>query len=166
MNRLRTEIRTVSNEILDDAQADESIDFMTKVAKLIPSTFVCKWVGLPPRDAQFVSDMSDILVKIFWIDPNYAENIQIAYRKLFAHLDHWFASCPDDGGEGFLTHLMREQRQGNVYPEEIRDWLVFALEASTDSIAHQISLTLGRLLETPELWEQLRGNTTLIPAAV
>ncbi|MGH3829816.1 MAG: cytochrome P450 [Pseudonocardiaceae bacterium] len=44
----------------------------------------------------------------------------------------------------------------------MRDWVIFALEGSTDNTVHQIALLLGRLLETPSLWDQVRRDPALV----
>jgi cytochrome P450 len=104
----------------------------------------------------------DVMLKIFWLDPAYTERIEAAYRELFAYMDERLADLRPEGDTSFLAHLAREQQEGNVRPEEVRDWVIFALEGSTDNTVHQIALLLGRLLETPELWHRVLADPELI----
>jgi cytochrome P450 len=166
INRARTEIRTIIDKILDNVSINETVDFIKQVAALIPSTFSCKWVGLPLRDASFISDLAETIIKIFWLDPSCAGSIQAAYKKLFDYVDCRLDAHRCGPGGTFLLHLMQEQRRGNLEPQEVRDWVVFVLEMSADNTVHQIGLLLGRLLETPELWERIRRSPTLVPAVV
>jgi cytochrome P450 len=166
MELLRAETRAMINRILDNVDTDSSIDFIDEVATLIPSTFFCQWAGLPVEDARLVSGLSDVMLKIFWLDPSYTEQIQNAYRELFAYMEDHLDLDRVDEGRGFVSHLRQEQKQGNVQPHEIADWVVFALEGSTDNTVHQIGLALGRLLETPELWDKVRQEPDLVPAVV
>ncbi|MGH3829815.1 MAG: hypothetical protein ACRDRS_05080 [Pseudonocardiaceae bacterium] len=87
MDRLRAETRSAVHRILDGVPAQRPVDFVAEVASLVPSTFFCRWVGLPEEDARFVSALSDVMLKIFWMDPAYTERIEAAYRRLFAYMD-------------------------------------------------------------------------------
>lgn len=162
MDRLRGETRTLVHTILDGVPADRPVDFVHEVASLVPSMLFCQWAGLPTDDARLVSDLSDVMLKIFWLDPAYTERIEAAYRKLFTYMDGKLADLRPGGDTGFLAHLAREQEAGNVRPDEVRDWVIFALEGSTDNTVHQIALLLGRLLETPDLWRRVRADPELV----
>lgn len=58
------------------------------------------------------------MLKIFWLDPAYTERIEAAYRELFAYMDERLADLRPEGDTSFLA---REQQEGNVRPEEVRD---------------------------------------------
>lgn len=167
MERMRSDLRGLIDGILDTMPTDKEIDYVHDVAALIPPLFFCQWTGLPLEDARQIGQLSDVMLKIFWLDPKYAEPIQAAYLELFSYLDRWLEgqSGATDKGD-FVSHLLREQEKGNVHEDEIRDWIIFALEGSSDNTVHQIGLLLARLLETPNLWEQVINDHDLVLPAI
>lgn len=167
MERMRSDLRGLIDRILDDIPHSEEIDYVREVAALVPPAFFCQWAGLPVEDARRIGQLSDVMLKIYWMDPKYAEGIQAAYLELFSYLDEWLEGQAGAAGEGdFVSHLFREQEKGNVRPEEIRDWIIFALEGSSDNTVHQIGLLLARLLENPELWDQVVNDHDLVLPAI
>lgn len=167
MERMRSDLRSLIDGILDNTPVDEEFDYVHDVAALVPPAFFCQWTGLPVEDARRIGQLSDVMLKIYWMDPKYAESIQTAYLELFSYLDKWLESQAGATSKGdFISHLLDEQQKGNVHPNEVRDWIIFALEGSSDNTVHQIGLLLARLLENPELWEQVLNNPDLVLPAI
>lgn len=166
MESARQDIRRLIENVFDALPVDEPIEFTEEVAALIPSRFFCRWVGLPLDDAPYLSQLSGAVLKIFRSDPSYADSIERAYGELFRYLDDHLDALQKNDDHGFLAHLRDEQRKGNVRPEEVRDWLVLALEASIDNTVQQISLLFGRLMESPDVWEQVRTRPELVPDVI
>jgi cytochrome P450 len=65
-----------------------------------------------------------------------------------------------------LSFLIKEQEAGKLSPEELLNDATAMLEASSVNTSHQIGLTVWTLLRNRDVWSRIKGDETLIPAAV
>jgi cytochrome P450 len=163
---LSATIRAIVDRLLDEVDPHRPVNLFETVCNHIPAELYCHWVGAPRSDAPFVMRMSDQVLRIFRNDLSYRDDIVAGYGELIPYVEARIADRRGDLGDDFLSHLIRQQMAGKLTEQELVDEGVTLLEASTDNTAHQMALTLGLLLETPERWQELVDDPSLVPAAV
>ncbi|MDH2401806.1 cytochrome P450 [Bradyrhizobium sp. SSUT18] len=163
------EIRGVLRDILSDIMHDISgqVPFHTAVADPIPARIYCYLAGAPATDAPKVASLSARTLSLLSRDTRLAPVILNAYDELFDYLRNLVARKKADGlGNDMLSFLIKEQEAGKLSPEELLNDATAMLEASSVNTSHQIGLTIWTLLRNREVWSKLKGDETLIPAAV
>ncbi len=162
---MRGSIAGVVSRLIDGLSGD-TVDLRHDFAELVPASVYCSWVDAPPSDARFVGQMSETVLSIFRRDPSLTPAIVAAYDRLFdyvrARLDERRAAPGDD----FLSQLIRLHDEGTLGPEELEDFAVMLVEASTDNTANQIAIAVERLTAIPGLWARLGHEPDLVPGAV
>lgn len=162
---MRAEIAGVIRRLIDGLPA-EGADLKRDFAELAPAGVYCAWVDAPLSDARFVAEMSETALTIFRRDPSLTPSIVAAYDELFAYAKARLAERRKAMGEDFLSALIRIREAGGLSEEELEDFAVMLIEASTDNTSHQIAIAVDRLTAMPEVWRAIGADPGLAPAAV
>jgi cytochrome P450 len=163
--QMRKEFRGVIDALIDDLP-DGPFDLKYAVADLVPAGVYCHWVKAPIGDARFVSDMSETVLKIFRRDPSLTPEIVAAYDKLFAYAKDKIAARRLDLSDDFISRLIRVQEAGDLSEDELEDFVVMLIEASTDNTAHQTAIAVERLCAMPNVWRAIGKDPSLVDGAV
>ncbi|MEU1994169.1 cytochrome P450 [Nocardia gamkensis] len=177
-------IDSTINDLIDDMTAGGRMrgDFATEFAVLLPIRVIAHLIGIPPEDARELKEMSDEFFAAFEIeDPRSAAP---AIRRLNAyfepHLEHRRALLRDAGitepeesdlGDTLpddLLSYMLALRHGDrrLTPAEIGYVLSTALTGGNDTTTSMLTNVIYRLLEKPDLWQQVVDNGKLVQTAI
>ena len=169
--RLDDEVREVCDQLWVDAfGVDGEGDFVRLFAFPFPAIVIAVLLGVPPeRRDDFGRWSDDIVNTLGGADPALAEE---ANRHIFALVDELVdvrkgllergEALPDD----VLSVMTRAEVESTLSHQEVRRLSQQLLVAGHETTASLISLMLFRLIEQPELMEQLRADPDLIPSAV
>lgn len=169
--RLDVEVENVGDRLWRDAfGADGEGDFVRLFAFPFPAVVIAILLGVPPeRRDEFGQWSDDIVNTLGGADPRLAE---AANRHIFALVDelvdertalhHGGTEMPDD----VLSVMTRAELDGVLSHHEVRRLSQQLLVAGHETTASLISLMLYRLIQRPDLVDQLRAEPSLIPAAV
>lgn len=146
----------------ETGKADLKYDF----AELVPAAVYCTWVDAPLSDARFVGELSEQVMQIFKRDPDLIPEIVEGYDILFDYVRKRYAARRGEPGDDFLSRLIRLHENGGLSAEELEDFGIMLIEASTDNTAHQIGITIDRLARIPGLWPRLKDDPDLVSGAV
>lgn len=169
--RLDDEVREVCEELWNQAfGADGEGDFVRLFAFPFPAIVIAVLLGVPPdRRDDFGRWSDDIVNTLGGADPALAEE---ANRHIFALVDELVDVRKDliDRGkplpDDVLSVMTRAELEGTLSHHEVRRLSQQLLVAGHETTASLISLMLYRLIEQPDLMDQLRADPELIPAAV
>lgn len=169
--RLDAEVRDVCDDLWNHAFGDDGEgDFVRLFAFPFPAIVIAVLLGVPPdRRDDFGRWSDDIVNTLGGADPGLAEE---ANRHIFSLVDELVAVRKDliDRGEPVPDDVMSvmtgAELDGTLSHHEVRRLSQQLLVAGHETTASLISLMLYRLIEQPELMEQLRADPELIPAAV
>lgn len=161
---MRGEIAQVVRTLLDGL--DANTDLKAGFADLVPAGVYCTWVDAPVTDARFVADSSEAVLAIFRRDPSLTAGIVAAYDRLFAYARHQLAKRRENMGDDFLSRLIRIREAGGLSEDELEDFAVMLIEASTDNTSAQIAIAIDRLSAMPEVWRAIGRDATLAQGAV
>jgi cytochrome P450 len=165
VEQMRVLARRLMNEYLDEG--GEELEFMTQVASRLPAALFCQMVDVPFSEAAFISRISDSLLKIFFMDPRYREEIEAAYTELDTFVRDLIAQRRKNPGEDLVSTAIAAHEAGDrLTEEETVNLVATVLEASTDNTSNQIALALALLIEHPDQWDLLRADPSLLRSAV
>ena len=162
---MRDEIAKVVSRLLNSLQHPE-VDLKHDFADLVPAGVYCHWVDAPLEDARFVADSSEAVLAIFRRDPDLTPGIVEAYDRLFDHVKIQINKRRSNLGSDFLSRLIKLREAGGLSEEELEDFAVMLIEASTDNTAHQIAIAIDRLTGMPDLWRAIGKDRSLASSAV
>jgi cytochrome P450 len=168
INGLEPMIRALANEILDDAAAKGSVDYVTDVAAELPLRVIARFLGVPNevRGLLFTSS-----------------------NKLLGFEDAEYGTTEEDGRQGAMDLAMIAYRIGEarklapeddivtillnaeVDGERLSDidfiaFFVLLTIAGNETTRNQTSHTLRLLLEHPAELAKLRADPSLLPGAI
>ena len=160
-------LREIVAEIMRDVDASHQVDFHAAVDRRIPSLVYCHLAGAPSTDAPRVQSLSERTLSLLARDRSLIPSILEAYDELFDYLSDLIARKRADGlGEDMLSYLIGLTDAGKLTEQELFDEATSMLEASSVNTAHQTGLVVWTLLTDRAVWQRLREDPSLIPAAV
>ena len=171
IDRLDAELHAVGDELWSRAFSDDGEgDFVRLFAFPFPAVVIALLLGVPRDRRDDFGRWSDAIVNsLGGADPALAED---ANRQIFALVDELVAvraalhaqgdALPDD----VLSVMTLAELDGTITHHEVRRLCQQLLVAGHETTASLISLMLYRLIEQPELVDQLRRSPELVPAAV
>lgn len=165
IERLRSRVQTLSDELLDAAARKGSMDLVAEYAFLLPVTIIAEMLGVPPGDYRkfqrwsnrLVSntDMTDVLLSI--------PSVVMFTRYLRKLIAQRRTSLGDD----LLSALIQAEEAGDkLTPDELVSMAFLLLVAGHETTVNLISGGMLALLQHPEQLERLRKEPGLIESAV
>jgi cytochrome P450 len=166
--RLRQEIRRIIDDVLDELDGRDDVDLMTGLAWKVPSRVYCHLVSAPFEQAGYAAHLSDsTLAPILTCDRDRRQESIDAFFATYEFVERHLAERRRAGlGEDFTSIMIRQQLDGRQSEEELVFEGIALLQASIDNTVHQIGLVLGTLLESPDRWQALCSDPSIIPDAV
>ena len=162
---MRKDFRKVIEDLID-ALPKGRVNLKRDFSDLVPAGVYCNWVARPLSDARFVADSSENVLAIFRRDPSLTPNIVATYDRLFAYARDRIAERRANMGDDFISQLIRVQEAGGLSPDELEDFAVMLIEASTDNTSHQISIAVDRLTQMPEIWTRIAEGNADVDALI
>lgn len=163
---MRSSVRRIVHELLDELDGTEPADLWNGLCTLLPARMYCMWVGAPAQDAPLVSRLSDQVLQIFEQNPAATASIVAGYEELFPYVREHIASSRSKRDGTLLAQLIEHADRGELDEDELFDFIVMLLEASTDNTASQLALSIAEILNSRPAWERVKSDRQIIPTAV
>ncbi|GAA5063171.1 cytochrome P450 [Erythrobacter westpacificensis] len=162
-------LRDFTNGLIDKFEQDRKVDLVSQYTAPIPVATIAKVVGAPEEDAKHFSGwVNDILTLTGSFDTPEAELIS-AWRGIFAFEDYVRALIAErrETPQDDLTSDFIQARSDDGSPA-MNDtevvWNVFNIVgAGTDSTGVLLSHVFHLLLTSPEKWDAVCADKSLIP---
>ncbi|MFI9205444.1 cytochrome P450 [Streptomyces sp. NPDC053048] len=167
---MRPAMQAVVDELIDAMLEREDeraggIDLVSAFALPVPSTVICRMLGIPYADHEFFEARSREL-----LTSDTADEARAAREALRDYLDELVDAkqrgentCED----GLLDELITERlAEGLVDRDELVMMAMILLVAGHETTANMISLGTYTLLEHPDQLAALRAEPALVPGAV
>lgn len=159
--RLRTAIRAIADEMLDELDDPSHFDLM-RLCWEIPARTYCELVSIPYSESGTVIRIADsVLGTLLAVDRSRREEAEAAILESVGivrqHLDARRGALGDD----FTSVMIRQQEDGLMTEEQLVAQSFSILQASVDNTAHQMGNTFGALLSMPERWAQFLEDRSL-----
>jgi cytochrome P450 len=159
------------NELLDDLLArPEPVDLVHEFVMPVPNNVIAHLLGAPPADFHRWARWSDDVVQGTWPATNRNERgvgLPGAHPEFANYVDALIAARRAEPQDDFVTRLLQSEIDGRVLTDvEARTQLVFLFISGNETTRHLIGNLLWTIANDRTIWDRLRAEPDLIPAAV
>jgi cytochrome P450 len=170
IERSRPAVEAILERLLDEASRSGSIDLIRDVAYPFPVRVICELLGLPRETHERCVTLSDDIAGWFGNlrrPPDLARVAQTAIRELETLFSQTIRDRRGQRGDDLLSLLVDAAESSQLMShEELLAQCVMLLFGGHETTRNLIGNGLYSLLAHPEVCDQLRGDETLLPAAV
>ncbi len=160
-------------ELMFDAVAPAGeMDVIRDLAEPLPVRVLCNWMGVPAADREFIR--AHVHSIRFLLDPGLMTRSEFravlsAMSELVAYFERRIDEGAAEAGEGNLIARLANARNDDgdrLGKEEVAFAAIMSFVAGTETTQCLIGNLVNRLLAHPDQLARVRGDRSLIPAAV
>lgn len=161
---LRPAIQAIADGLIDDMLAlPAPVDFITHYANAMSTSVICVLLGIPTSDLEFFRDVT----RVSGSRTSTPEEVAAALNKLFGLISELIERRREEPADDLLSQLVTEHLvPGHIAHQELLSVIGITINGGRVSSTSMIALSTLKLLQQPELAEQLRRAPALLPAAV
>jgi len=159
--------------LLDEALERDPCDFLVDVAAELPLQAIASLLGVPQEDRHFLLEWADATLDYDDHNPGEtsirSQKAGTAMSAYCARLLETKRSCPTDDILSIITTARLPDAAEPGGPlSDLEQHMFFHLLVAAGSETTRNSITAGLLavMDRPDLWEDLRGDRSLLPGAV
>ncbi|AEB44403.1 MULTISPECIES: cytochrome P450 [Micromonospora] len=162
--QMRPEIEEIVSARLDAVlQEGPPVDLVPTLALPVPSTVICRLLGVPYADHDFFESQTQRMV----LGSSTAQEAAGAAAALTEYVDTLIGEKQTKPGEGLLDELIASHLDtGQITRRDLAETVMFLLVAGHETTANMITMSIVGLLENPEQLDRLRSDWSLLPNAV
>jgi len=169
VERLRPHIEQIANELLDLMVGATQADFVVDFAFPLPATVIAELIGVPAQDRSRFRHWSQQL--ILGIDPTQPTRVKaasaVAVTQLLEYFRSLVAARRGHPGDDLITALIAaEEAHDRLSANELLGTCQLLLVAGHETTTNLIGTATLRLIQHPDLLEQLRSTPTLLSSAI
>jgi cytochrome P450 len=164
VNALEPRIRALTDGLLDGIAPGEEFDFVETIAVRLPILVIADMLGIPHSDMEQFRVWSDALIEVA-SNPE-SPKVEMA-AELFMYFDGVIAARREERGTDTISVLVDAEVDGErLDHHELLGFCMTLLVAGNETTRNLLSGGALALADTPEAWEQIRKEPTVIPSAV
>ena len=167
---IRARIHQITNELLDQVQAQGHMDLMSDFAFHLPAIVIAELLGVPPEDRDRFKVWSDDLITFlgtFYTTWEAVAVIGASLKGLVFYLHGIVEEARLTPQDNLLGALVLAEEQGDrLNAEELLANAVLLLAAGHETTTNLIGNGMLALLQNPAQWEKLKSDPSLLPGAV
>jgi cytochrome P450 len=165
VERLRSRVQALSDELLDKARRKGSMDLVDEYALMVPITIIAEMLGVPKGDYRKFQRWSNRLISNTKpMDLVLAIPTVLMFTRYLRNLIAQRRAAP---GEDLLSALIQAEEAGDTLsPEELLSMVLLLLIAGHETTVNLIAGGTLALLQHPEQLARLREDPALIGPAV
>lgn len=166
---MRPRIQAMADELLDAVEGKGQMDVIQDLSYPLAARVIAGLLGITV-DLDQLKKWSFAISSVFSLttmtDASLAK-VREDFAEMEAYLRNFIAERRHEPKDDLLSHLLAVQEQGLLLSEEeLVSECMSLLAAGHETTAHTIALALVALLNHPEQMQKLRGEPSLIKAAV
>lgn len=167
---LRSGVEEVVNSLLDRVQSKGRMDIVSDLAYPLPTTFICRILGVPLDQTGPMKQLSDDISVYIGSAGKATGCIPLAYESLLRLQDYFRdlvrqRAC--EPREDMITDLIEAEIDGDrLSEEEVVANCILLLVSGFETTTNLIASGTFALLENPAQMDMLRGKPTLIDGAI
>lgn len=168
VNKLRGEIQTYVDQLIDTLAERPEIDFVEDLAAHVPGHIIGRILGVPDEDCPQLRIWSENIVQFFDIDRSnerkeLAERNTTEFYRYLQSLKTKREAAPQDD---LLSLMIEAERQGHMNHDEFFSTAMLILMAGHGSTIDVLGSGMHALLKFPSEMQRLRGDPGLMKTAV
>lgn len=166
-------VRSLCDEILDEALEKDSFDATKEIARQLPMRMLGRIMGLPDDDLAWLVEKGDALIAN--TDPDFTEHVldkldTDAFRmmpfnspagaELYAYAKDLMAQKDAAGDTGGVLHMILEPAKDGsmITEEEFRNFFCLLVAAGNDTTRYSIAAGIQAMCHQPELLGQMQAG--------
>ncbi len=169
VERLRSRIETLVDDLLDAVQGAGAMDLVQDFAYPLPAAVACALLGLPLTDRPLFRQWSDDIIGLFGAgaDAARATRGQASLRHFRDYLHHLIVARRKNPGEDIISALIvAHERDDRLSEAELLSTSVTLLTASQETTTSLIGNGLLALLRHPDQLRRLQAEPALVKGAL
>ena len=170
LERFTVVVEKTVKDLVAEVKDMERIEFVEKVAKILPSTVLADLFSIPTQDRKEFFHHANIMTGFFGGASSYRNEDGIAVNTAALSLKAYFEKLikvrRKDPGQDYVSILLRAQPLSGLSDEELISQLIMMLVAGQVTTTDQINNIMFFLASRPELQEELREKPELIANAL
>lgn len=170
LERFEAQVARTVKTLLERAFAKRRIEFVTEIAKELPSTVLADLFSIPEGDRADFFRWSNEMTAFFGGASSYENPDGIRVNDSAVRLREYFRSLFADRranpGDDYATLLVRSQERFGLTDDELLSQAIMMLVAGQVTTTDQICNSLYLIAANPEIQLALRQEPSLLPAAL
>jgi len=170
LERWRTVVAEVTDELLDDLPVDQDIDLMSDFAPHIPVAGIAAMLGVPEQDARRFEQWTDAFVSSFnpRVSGEHRDLCIQTTMQMFEYLGELVEQRRADPAEDLSTLIATAELEDGKLLDETRAsaQLALLLAAGNETTANLIANGITILIDNPEVQRRARALPNLLPVAI
>ncbi|GAA0783114.1 cytochrome P450 [Roseibium denhamense] len=168
VNKLRDEIQTYVDGLVDRLSGRTEIDFIEDLAAHVPGHIIGRVLGVPDEDCPQLRIWSENIVQYFDIDRSderkaLAEKNTTEFYLYLSELKRQRQAAPQDD---LISTMIEAERAGNMNEDEFISTAMLILMAGHGSTIDVLGSGMHALLKFPDQMSRLREDQSLMKTAV
>jgi cytochrome P450 len=170
LERLRPRIQTVVDELLDCVQSAGQMEVVRDFAYPLPITVIAELLGIPPSSREDFKRWSGAILE-FQAVPRIDGQAVLRSQKALLELREYFRGVFEERRrsprQDLISDLVAIEEQGDkLTEEELLSTCVSILIGGHETTTSLLTSAVWLLLNHPDQLQQLRGESSLIAAAI
>jgi pimeloyl-[acyl-carrier protein] synthase len=169
VERMRSNIEALTDNLLDAIQDTHKLDLIADLASPLPVTVIADLIGVPHEDRPTFQRWSQALAFTLELvdDPQIYDAASVVTEEFSAYLRDLIAERRKHPQEDFLTALIAAKEHDDVLTEsEMIATIILLLVAGHETTVNLIGNGTQALLHHPDQWEKLKADPSLVRNAV
>jgi len=162
---LRPRIQAIVDKLLDDfATKPQPSDLVSAFTLATPALAISELLGVPYEDHDFFQELAMVLTSS---SATLEEAIAANHELCEVYLKGLVAKRSENPGEDILSRLIvNHVRKGDITETDVVSLARLLLIAGHETTANTTAMGVLFLLQRPDIWNELRQDTSLVPNAV
>ena len=170
LERLRSHIQEITDELLDEVQPRGEMEVIREFAYPLPVIVIAELMGVPQEDRDRLKGWSGRIIE-FMATPRPSAEVMLRSQEALLELREYFRGIYDqrrkEPREDLIGNLVEVEEAGNkLTEEELLSTCVTILIGGHETTTNLISSGLYALLQHPDALLRLKRNPSLIETAV
>lgn len=166
MEGLRPLVQQIADELLDEVQAQGQMELVADYAYPLPINVISDMLGVPRADRAKIRGWSQELAKGLGLSKR-DESVMAPMRAFGAYTAQLVAEKRKHPADDLISQLIAIEEEGDRLDEsELLSMITLLIFAGHETTSNLIGTGTLMLLDNPTQLEKLKGDLSLVPAAV
>ncbi|MBX9605694.1 MAG: cytochrome P450 [Gammaproteobacteria bacterium] len=162
---LEEELRTRTRRLLASIAPGEDMNFVTRIAREIPTQAICIVLGVPEEDRLELCDLVDAAIETPSQSVLAGEHLRRLRQYAQSRIDAKRAQ-PSDDIFSTIVHARFEADGSTLNDFELRSFFALLFPAGAETTTRAIAGGMLAFLEHPAQWQRLRAERGLLKTAI
>jgi cytochrome P450 len=170
VERLRSHIRDIANDLIDRVVTHGEMDLISDFANPLPAIVTAEMLGVPTEDHQQLKDWTQMFAEVignFQLNPDGIDVVLDAVSNLTGYLREALGRHSDAAPVGLIGLMSHAQIHGDrLTEEELIANVIVTMVGGHETTTNLIGNGLLTLLGQPAALNQLRDDPAILPVAI